>query len=129
MLSETRGVQAGAETVHAARTLEEVLLPPSVAHTPETAHLLEPLELPAEPSGLESFPLGSVAVTCGLVRAPGTLETVVLLLTTDTGLLLTATAVGVAVVTLTAAVDVNAPLGRLTMSSFCVTSILVVDVL
>ena len=40
-------------------------------------------------------------VTCELVRGPGTLEVVVLLPTTDTGLLLMAMAAGTAVVTLT----------------------------
>ena len=109
-------------------TLEETLRT-SVAHTPETAHLLEMPELPLELSVLESFPLGSVVVTCVLVRGPGTLEAVVLLPTTDTGLLLMAMAAGTAVVTLTAGVDVNAPLGRFTMPSFCVTLILVVGVL
>ena len=52
-----------------------------------------------------------------------------LLPTTDTGLLLMAMAAATAVVSVTAGVDDNAPLGRLTMSSFCVTLILVADVL
>ena len=128
MLSETRGVQTGDETVDTVVTLEEVLRP-SVAQTPETAHLMELLELPVELSGLDSFPEGSVVVACELVRGPGTLEAVVLLPTTDTGLLLMAMAAATAVLSVTAGVDDNAPLGRLTMSSFCVTLILVADVL